>query len=50
MRNRRIAMLLATIAFGIVVAFQFAAAVTTTQGATPAGSGISQPYSGLPYD
>lgn len=50
MRNRRIAMLLATIAFAIVTAFQFAATVTTAQAATPADSGISQPYSGLPYN
>lgn len=50
MRNRRIAMLLATIAFGIVMAFQFTVASTTSQATTSLDTGISQPNSGLPYD
>jgi hypothetical protein len=47
MRTGRITILLATIAFGLMVAFQFTA---TSVAPVSAGVGITQPNSGLPYD
>jgi hypothetical protein len=53
MRTGRIAILLATIAFSIVVAFQFTTVFSTAQLAhspNQTAAGISQPNSGLPYN
>jgi hypothetical protein len=53
MRTGRIAIMLATFAFAIVAAFQFATVFGTTHAATHSAQvsvSDSQPNSGMPYD
>lgn len=53
MRIRRIAVALATIAFGFMVAFQFSAVSASAHsagGATHVSASVTGPDSGLPYD